>query len=121
MHAILTEKKERFKYFWINLSKWWQYLWIVFNFGSLENENEKLYISSIISNNIKEENLKKATKLIISEFHQFLREIFDISFVSLRELARFKKIYDFPLNIIKIRINVLIKKRMINQKNWILI
>ena len=70
-------------------------MYYVFNFGSLEIENEKLYISSIISNIIKEENLKKATKEIISECHQFLRGIFEPSVVSLRELARFKKIYNF--------------------------
>jgi energy-coupling factor transporter ATP-binding protein EcfA2 len=48
-------------------------MYYVFNFGSLENENEKLYISSIISNTIKEEKLREATKDIISESHQFLR------------------------------------------------
>ena len=70
-------------------------MYYVFNFGSLEPENENLYISSIISDTIVDKKLKEATKNIISECHKFLRENFDPSVVSLRELTRFKKIYRF--------------------------
>ena len=67
----------------------------VFNFGSLEKENEDQYISSIISDIITNEKLKEKTKNVISKCHEYLREAFDPSVVSLRELARFKKIFHF--------------------------
>jgi len=70
-------------------------MYYVFNFGSLEKENENQYISSIISDIIPDQKLKEATKNVISECHDYLRETFDPSVVSLRELRRFKKIYKF--------------------------
>ena len=70
-------------------------LYYVFNFGSLEKENEDQYISSIISDIIPEQKLKEATKNVISKCHDYLRKTFDPSIVSLREMKRFKKIYNF--------------------------
>jgi energy-coupling factor transporter ATP-binding protein EcfA2 len=69
-------------------------MYYVFNFGSLEKENEDQYISSIISDIIPEKKLKEATKNAISKCHDYLRETFDPSVVSLREMRRFKKIYN---------------------------
>ena len=42
-----------------------------------------------------ESNLKNKTKDIISKCHDYLRDTFDYSVVSLRELSRFKKLCDF--------------------------
>ena len=70
-------------------------MYYVFNFGSLEKEKEKQYISSIISDIITDQKLKEATKNVISECHVILRKTFDPSVVSLREIKRFKKIYKF--------------------------
>ena len=67
----------------------------VFNFGSLDTVNENLYISSILTDAINDKNLKEKTKNVISKCHEYLREKFDESIVSLRELTRFKKIYKF--------------------------
>ena len=70
-------------------------MYYVFNFGSLEKENEDQYISSIISDIIPDKELKEATKNVISKCHDYLRKTFDSSIVSLREMKRFKKIYKF--------------------------
>ena len=73
----------------------------VFNFGSLEKEIEDQYISSIISDIITNEKLKEKTKNVISKCHEYLRKEFDSSVVSLRELARFKKIFHFLIQYFK--------------------
>ena len=70
-------------------------MYYVFNFGSLEKKNEDQYIASIISDIIPDKNLKEATKNVISKCHDYLRDIFDPSVVSLREMKRFKKIFRF--------------------------
>ena len=76
-------------------------MYYVFNFGSLEKSNEDLYISSIISDIIKDKRLKEKTQKVISKCHEYLRNIFDPSIVSLREMTRFKKIYNFFINFYK--------------------
>ena len=70
-------------------------MYYVFNFGSLEKENEDQYISSIISDIIPDQKLKEATKKVISKCHDYLRDTFDPSVISLREMKRFKKVYKF--------------------------
>ena len=72
-------------------------MYYVFNFGSIDAEDEKKYILSIISELFEEEeiNLKEKTKNVISKCHEYLRETFDPSIVSLRELSRFKKCCKF--------------------------
>ena len=72
-------------------------MYYVFNFGKLSKPNEDQYISSIISDIIPDSELKEATKNVISKCHDYLRDTFDDSVVSLRELKRFKKIYTFLL------------------------
>ena len=59
-------------------------MYYVFNFGSLEKENENQYINSILYKTIPEEKLREATKNIISKCHEYLRKIYDDSIVSLR-------------------------------------
>ena len=78
-------------------------MYYVFNFGSIDSENEKKYISSIISElfNEKEQKelvLKEKTADLISVCHIFLREKFGNSIVSLREMNRFKICCKFLIN-----------------------
>ena len=74
-------------------------LYYVFSFGSLNDEDEKKYIRSIIQKlfSEEEENLRDLTTEAISLCHIFLRESFgnDPSIVSLREIARFTKCVEF--------------------------
>ena len=72
----------------------------VFNFGGLEKTDEEKYISSIISKLFKEgeEKLKELTEKIIITCHDYLKETFDPSVVSLREISRFTKCCEFFMN-----------------------
>ena len=73
-------------------------LYYVFSFGSLNDEFEKKYISSIINKlfNCNEKELHKLTTDAISESLIFLRKNFDDpSIVSLRELSQFTKCVKF--------------------------
>ena len=72
-------------------------MFYIFNFGSINEEDEKKYIKSIISKqfNSEEEESKNITKDIISECHKFFREKFDPSVVSLREISRFSRCLAF--------------------------
>ena len=72
-------------------------LYYVFNFGSVSEDDEKKYISSIIDNLFTEHEreLKIKTENIISECHKYLRKTYDYSVVSLRELSRFNKCCNF--------------------------
>ena len=69
----------------------------VFSFGALNEEDEKKYIYNIIEKLFKEgeEKLHDATKDVIFKCHKYLRETFDTSIVSLREISRFFKMVDF--------------------------
>ena len=69
----------------------------VYSFGALNPEEEKKYIYIIIKNLFKEgeEKLHEATKEVIFNCHKFLKEAFDTSVVSLREISRFIKIVEF--------------------------
>ena len=74
-------------------------LYYVFSFGSLQEEDEKKYIKSIIQILFteEEEKLHDLTTEAISMCHIFLRKSFgdDPSIVSLREIARFTKSVEF--------------------------
>jgi len=66
-------------------------MYYVFNFSSINSEDEKKYISSIISELFSEdEELLEKTTQVISKCHEYFRDKFDISTVSLREMKRFK-------------------------------
>jgi len=71
-------------------------MYFVFNFGALQKEDEDKYIQSILSNHFKyfEKGLIKIVKEIISKCHQYLRKLYGLSVVSLREIKRFIKLYD---------------------------
>ena len=72
-------------------------LYYVFSFGSIDDDDEKKYIYSIIEKLFKENenNLHKITTEAISQCHIYLRNTFDPSVVSLREIARFSKCIEY--------------------------
>jgi len=72
-------------------------LYYVFSFGSINEEDEKKYIYSIIEKLFtkEERDLHELTAEAISQCHLYLREHFDSSVVSLREIARFVKCVEF--------------------------
>ena len=97
-------------------------LYYVFSFGSIDSEDEKKYIHSIIQKSFsKEENiLHNLTRDAISLCHIYLREKFDASVVSLREIARFSKCIEFFNNYFDIKNkfeNKKSKKYIENNKN----
>ena len=72
-------------------------LYYVFSFGSIDDDDEKKFIHSIIEKSFKEDekDLHDVTTEAISQCHIYLRDTFDPSVVSLREIARFRKCFDF--------------------------
>ena len=68
-------------------------LYYVFSFGSINEEDEKKYIYSIIEQLFakEEKKLHEITRDAIFECHKYLRENYDYSIVSLREISRFSK------------------------------
>ena len=72
-------------------------LFYVYSFGSISDNDEKEYIKNIIKTlfNDNEEIMKDNTSEAIHECHKYLREKFDTSVVSLREIVRFKKCVEF--------------------------
>ena len=72
-------------------------LYYVFSFGSIDEEDEKKYIYSIIAElfTSEEKELHEITKEAISQCHIYLRKIYDSSVVSLREISRFTKCVEF--------------------------
>ena len=69
----------------------------VFNFGIIDVEDEKEYIYKIIENlfSKEEQKLHDMTSDTILKCHQFLRNIFDPSIISLRDISRFYKCAEF--------------------------
>ena len=72
-------------------------LYYVFCFGSIDDKDEKKYIHSIIEKLFtkEEKDLHEATTEAISLCHIYLRNNFDSSVVSLREITRFVKCVEF--------------------------
>ena len=72
-------------------------LYYVFSFGSIDDDDEKKYIHSIIEKLFTKEEqiLHENTTEAISQCHIYLRKTFDPSVVSLREIARFSKCIEF--------------------------
>ena len=69
----------------------------VFSFGSINEEDEKRYIFSILGKLFteKEKKLHEITSDAIFKCHKYLREIFYPSVVSLREISKFCKVVEF--------------------------
>ena len=72
-------------------------LYYVFSFGFINEEDEVKYIYSIIENLFEEDEkvLHEITKDVLLECHKYLRDLFDPSFVSLRDISRFYKCVKF--------------------------
>ena len=72
----------------------------VYYFGSLSEKDEEEYIKSMIKDIFEkeEDELKDITSRMILKGHNYLKENIDISAVSLREITRFKKCYEFFYN-----------------------
>ena len=92
-------------------------LYYVFSFGSIDENDEKKYIHSIIEKNFNEDEKKlhEITRDAISQCHIYLRDTFDASVVSLREIARFTKCLDFFMEYFTKKNQYL--KRVDNYKN----
>ena len=90
----------------------------VFYFGSLKEEDEKKYIESIIEDlfNENETELKEISKEIIFIGHKKIREIGDVSSVSLRELNKFRKCFNFFIEYYKNKKSVLNSEQINNEK-----
>ena len=95
-------------------------LFYVFNFGALEEKDEQKYINSIIAElfDEKEKKYREKTKDVIFKCHQYIREIYDPSTVSLREMARFKKFTQSLMNYYE-RKNEFLGKKNDNKLNKI--
>ena len=94
-------------------------LYYVFSFGSINEDDEKRYIHSIIENLFSEEekDLHEATTEAISKCHIYLRNTFDSSVVSLREITRFAKCVVFFMNYFtKKNNNYFIKKNVCEKR-----
>ena len=94
-------------------------LYYVFSFGSIDEEDEKKYIHSITEKLFpKEENvLHEMTRDIISETHKYLRNTYDPSVVSLREIARFSKCIEFFNNYFTTKNKYYTVKNEIEERN----
>ena len=80
-------------------------LYYIFSFGPINEEDEKKYIYSILGNLFieDEKKLHKDTRDAIYECHKFLREAYDHSVVSLRDITRFLKCVIFFQNYFTIK------------------
>ena len=67
----------------------------VFDFGSVNNDDEKKYIKNMIEGIIKEKDLYELSTELIIIAQNFIRDNNDISSVSLREIRRFILFYKF--------------------------
>ena len=99
-------------------------LYYVFSFGSIDEEDEKKYIHSIIEKLFTKEEkiLHEITRDVISESHKYLRNTYDPSVVSLREIARFSKCIEFFMDYFAKKndfytVKNIIEKRINNIKN----
>ena len=92
-------------------------LYYVFSFGAIDDTDEKKYIYSIIEKLFTKEEkyLHEITRDAISQCHIYLREKYDPSVVSLREIARFSKCVEFFKNYFKTKNDY--EKRKNNEKN----
>ena len=75
-------------------------LYYVYNFSLIDDYEEKQYIYLMLNKifNKKEKDLHEKTKEVISFCHIYFRKNFDYSLVSLRDVTRFIKIYQFLID-----------------------
>ena len=94
----------------------------VLNFDEIDMKVENIYIDNIINssiekinnnlNNEKLEEIKKLTKNLIIKCHKFIKENYNKLYISLRDVARIIKFYEFFYNYLKMK-----KEKKINNMN----
>ena len=84
----------------------------VFDFGSLNSEDEKRYIKNMVIEVISEEELSDFTTELIAISQNFIREKNGVSAVSLREIRRFIVFYEFFIEYLKIRKQTIIEEKI---------
>ena len=84
----------------------------VFDFGSLNSKDERKYINNIVKQTIFEEKLSNLATELIATAQDFIRKENGISSVSLREIRRFTIFYNFFLNYLKVRKEILIEEKI---------
>ena len=89
----------------------------VFDFGDLSNEDEKKYIRNIVKETLnKYEVINNFENLFVDEIvicQNFLKGLYDISSVSLRELRRFNILFEFFVGYLKNRNDIHIKNSFV--------
>ena len=92
-------------------------LYYVFNFGSINESDEKKYIHSLIEKIFldDEKSLHKITTEAIFQCHRYLRRIFDPSIVSLKEIPKFLKCVYFFLKYYSVKNNYEIEIKKIKE------
>jgi len=89
----------------------------VFDFGNLNPDDERRYIKNMIEQIIKEKNLcNLAIELIITS-QNFIRKENGISSVSLREIRRFIIFYEFFIDYLKKRKDIIIEENLKEEKD----
>ena len=84
----------------------------VFDFGSLNPEDEKRYIKNMVNSIISEEDLSSLSTELIVIAQNFIRDKNGVSSVSLREIRRFIIFYEFFLKYLKTRKEIIINEKI---------
>jgi len=84
----------------------------VFDFGNLNPDDEKRYITNMIDQTIKEKNLCNLAIDLIIISQNFIRKENGISSVSLREIRRFIIFYEFFIDYLKKRKDIIIEEKV---------
>ena len=89
----------------------------VFDFGSLNSEDEKRYIQSMVKGNILDEDLSNFSTELIAVAQDFIREKNGVSSVSLREIRRFIIFYEFFIDYLNKRKGTISEEKIIENKD----
>ena len=84
----------------------------VFDFGNLNPDDEKRYIKNMVEQIIKETNLCNLAINLIITSQNFIRKENGISSVSLREIRRFIIFYEFFIDYLKKRKDIIIEEKL---------
>ena len=89
----------------------------VFDFGSLNPADEKKYIENMVKRTISNEQLSHLATELIATAQNFIRDQNGVSSVSLREIRRFILFYNFFLDYLKIRKEIIVEEKTIEKEN----
>ena len=84
----------------------------VFDFGSLNSEDEKKYIQNMVNSSIADKKLSQLATELIAEAQNYIREKNGVSSVSLREIRRFIIFYQFFLDYLDKRKKIIIDEKI---------